>query len=211
MPKKIWSYCEGIPDPVDIPEITVMEMFRDSAKKFPDRFITEFKGKFKKYNEMEEEINRFANSLKGLGIKKGDRVACLMPNCPQYIVTFFATNSLGAIFTAISVLYTEKEIRYQLQDSEAKAIVTIDVFLDKVRNVQDETKLKHVIVSSIGDELPGVTAFLYKKVIARKNPKVKNELVYKDLIHKGENKAIKRKLMLKRILQFSNIPGELQV
>ena len=76
MPTKIWSYCEGIPDPVDIPEITVLEMFRQSAKKFPDRFITEFKGKFKKYNEIEEEINRFANSLKELGIKKGDRVAC---------------------------------------------------------------------------------------------------------------------------------------
>jgi len=206
MPTKIWSYCEGIPDPVDIPEITVLEMFRQSAKKFPDRFITEFKGKFKKYNEIEEEINRFANSLKELGIKKGDRVACLMPNCPQYIVAFFATNSLGAIFTAISVLYTEKEIRYQLQDSEAKAIVTIDVFLDKVRNVQDETKLKHVIVSSIGDELPGVTAFLYKKVIARKNPKVKNELVYKDLIKKGENKVIKRKIDAKEdiaVLQYT--------
>ncbi len=206
MPKKIWSYCDGIPDPVDIPEISVIGLFRESAKKYPDRYITEFKGKFKKYSEMEEEINRFANSLKKLGVKKGDRVACLMPNCPQYIVAFFATNSLGAIFTAISVLYTSKEIRYQLQDSEAKVIVSVDLYLDKIREVQDDTKLKHVIISSIGDELPGITAFLYKKIIARKNPKVIDEHVYTDLIKKGENKAIKTKIDVKEdiaVLQYT--------
>ena len=206
MPKKTWSYCEGIPDPVDIPEISVVKMFRETAKKFPDRYITEFKGKFKKYSEIEEEINRFANSLKKLGVKKGDRVACLMPNCPQYIVAFFATNSLGAIFTAISALYTEKEIRYQLQDSESKVLVTLDLFLDKIRAVQDETSLKHVVVSSVADELPGFTAFLYKNLIARKNPKVENELVYKDLIKQGENKASRTKIDSKEdiaVLQYT--------
>ena len=206
MPKKIWSYCEGIPDPVKIPELSVVELFRDTTKKFPDRYITEFKGKFKTYKEIEEEVNRFANSLKDLGIKKGDRVACLMPNCPQYIVAFFATNSLGAIFTAISVLYTPKEIRYQLQDSGAKILVTLDLFLDKVREIQAETDLEHVIASSVADELPGFTAFLYKTLLARKNPKVINELVYKDLLKKGENKEIKTKVDAKEdvaVLQYT--------
>ncbi len=206
MPKKIWSYCEGIPDPVDIPEISVYNLFQEAAKKFPDRYITEFKGKFKKYSEIEEEINRFANSLKELGVKKGDRVACLMPNCPQYIVAFFATNAIGAIFTAISVLYTAKEIRYQLQDSEAKAIVIVDNYLDKIREVKEDTKLEHIIVSSVGDELPGFTAVLYKKIIARKLPKVKEELVYKDLIKNGKNKEIKTKINVKEdiaVLQYT--------
>ena len=188
MPEKIWSYCEGIPDPVDIPEISLVELFRQTADKYPDRNMTEFKGKFKSYPEIDEEINRFADSLSKLGVGKGDRVACLMPNCPQYVVSFFATNSLGAVFTAISSLYTAKEIRYQLQDSEAKVIVTLDLFLDKIREVQNETKLEHVIVSSVADELPGITAFLYKNIIGRKNPKVKDELKYKDVIKKGENK-----------------------
>jgi len=206
MPEKIWSYCEGIPDKIEIPLTSVVEMFWKTAEEFPDRDITEFKGKYKKYSEMEEEVNRFANSLKDLGVKKGDRVACLMPNCPQYIVAFFATNSLGAIFTAISSLYTQKEIRYQLQDSEAKVIVTLDLFLDKIREVQDDTKLEHVIVSSVGDELPGITAFLYKNIIARKNPKVKNELVYKDLLKKGENNRIETKIDVKEdvaLLQYT--------
>ncbi|NPD88198.1 MAG: long-chain fatty acid--CoA ligase [Asgard group archaeon] len=194
MPEKIWSYCEGIPDPVEIPEISVIDLFRQTADKFPDRNMTEFKGKYKSYPEIDEEINRFADSLKKLGVGKGDRVACLMPNCPQYIISFFATNSLGAIFTAISSLYTSKEIRYQLQDSEAKVIVTIDIFLDKIRDVIDDTKLEHVIVSSVADELPKITAFLYKNVIGRKNPKIKDEHKYKDLIKKGENKRIVPKI-----------------
>jgi len=206
MPKKIWTYCEGIPDPVKIPEVSVIDLFKQSASKYPERYITEFKGKFKKYKEMEEEINRFANSLKELGVKKGDRVACLMPNCPQYIVTFFATNTLGAIFTAISALYTPKEIRYQLQDSGAKILVTLDLFLDKVRGIQDETDLEQVIASSVGDELPNVTAFLYKNVIGRKNPKIIKELHYKELIKNGENKEIKTKINVKEdiaVLQYT--------
>ena len=84
------------------------------------------------FSELDKRTNSLVRGLWHLGIKKGDRVACLMPNCPQYIVAFFATNSLGAIFTAISALYTEKEIRYQLQDSESKVLVTLDLFLDKV-------------------------------------------------------------------------------
>ncbi|MFW9852657.1 MAG: long-chain fatty acid--CoA ligase [Candidatus Thorarchaeota archaeon] len=206
MPEKIWSYCDGIPADIKVPEISVIELFRETADKFPDRKMTEFLGKFKSYTEIEEEINRFANSLQKLGVEKGDRIACLMPNCPQYIISFFATNSLGAIFTAISSLYTPKEIRYQLQDSEAKIIVTLDLFLDKVREIIDETQLEHVIVSSVADELPGIKSFLYRKVIGRKNPNVKDELVYSEVIKKGENKRIKTKIDTKEdiaVLQYT--------
>ena len=190
MPEKIWSYCDGIPDPVEVPETSVIELFRQTVEKFPNRDMTEFLGKFKSYPEMDEEVNRFANSLKDLGVKKGDRIACLMPNCPQYIVSFFATNSLGAIFTAISSLYTPKEIRYQLQDSGTKVLVTLDLFLDSIREVIDDTEVEHVIVSSVADELPGIKSFLYRKVIGRKNPKVKDELIYSDLLKKGKNERI---------------------
>ncbi|MCE7743135.1 MAG: long-chain fatty acid--CoA ligase [Candidatus Heimdallarchaeota archaeon] len=206
MPEKIWSYCEGIPDEIKVPEISVVDLFRQTADKYPERQLTEFLGKFKTYPEMDEEVNRFANSLQKLGVKKGDRIACLMPNCPQYIVAFFATNSLGAIFTAISSLYTEHEIRYQLQDSGAKVIVTLDLFLDKIRTVKDETDVEHIIVSSVADEISSVKGFLYKNVIARKNPKINNEIVYKDFIKKGENKRILTKVDAKKdiaLLQYT--------
>ncbi|MCG3220596.1 MAG: hypothetical protein H7641_04375, partial [Candidatus Heimdallarchaeota archaeon] len=58
MPEKIWSYCEGIPDPVDIPEMSIIDLFRQTADKFPDRDMIEFLGKYKSYPEIDEEINR---------------------------------------------------------------------------------------------------------------------------------------------------------
>ncbi len=190
MPKKIWNYCEGIPDTVEVPEISLSELFRNTVDKFPERNATHFKGKFMTYTEIEEDVNRLANALHDLGIKKGDKVAILTPNSPQFVVTFYATLSLGAVFTAISPLATSKEIRFQLQDSEAKAVVTMDLYLDKIREIKDETKIEHIIVSSIADALPPVTAFLYKYVIGRKNPKVRGEFVYKKVLKTADNKRI---------------------
>jgi long-chain acyl-CoA synthetase len=165
MPKKIWNYCEGIPETVEVPEISMSKLFRNTVDKYPERNATHFKGKFMTYTEIEEDVNRLANALQDLGIKKGDKVAILTPNSPQFVVSFFATMSLGAVLTAISPLATVKEIRFQLQDSEAKAIIAMDLFLDKIREIKDETNIEHVIVSSVADALPPVTAFLYKYVI----------------------------------------------
>ncbi|MBY9001364.1 MAG: long-chain fatty acid--CoA ligase [Candidatus Heimdallarchaeota archaeon] len=190
MPEKIWSYCDGIPDKIEIPEICMSELFRNTVEKYPKRNATHFKGKFMTYTELEEDANRLANALQDLGIKKGDKVAILTPNTPQFLVTFFAAMSLGAVFTAISPLATSKEIRFQLQDSEAIVIITLDLYLDKIREIKDETNIETVIVSSIADALPSITAFLYKHVIGRKNPKVKGELVYKNVLKTADNKRV---------------------
>ncbi|MHA1221899.1 MAG: long-chain-fatty-acid--CoA ligase [Candidatus Heimdallarchaeaceae archaeon] len=193
MPKKIWSYIDEIPDEVEIPNITLIEHFRKTVDTYPNRKATEFMGKFKTYTELDKDINKLATALQDLGVKKGDRVAVLMPNCPQFIISFFATLSLGAIFTAISALYTSKEIRFQLQDSEAKVIITLDLFVDKIREVKEETSLEHVIVSSIADELPTITKIAYKLLKAPKM-KIKDELKYKDLLQRGINKRVQEKI-----------------
>ncbi len=206
MPKKIWNYCEGIPETVEVPEISMSKLFRNTVDKYPERNATHFKGKFMTYTEIEEDVNRLANALQDLGIKKGDKVAILTPNSPQFVVSFFATMSLGAVLTAISPLATVKEIRFQLQDSEAKAIIAMDLFLDKIREIKDETNIEHIIVSSVADALPPVTAFLYKYVIGRKNPKVKGELVYKKVLKTAENKRISTKINAKEdvaVLQYT--------
>ncbi len=206
MPEKIWNYCEGIPDTIEVPEISMIELFRQTVDKYPERNATHFKGKFMTYTEIEEDVNRLANALQDLGIKKGDTIAILTPNSPQFVVTFFATMSLGAVLTAISPLATVKEIRFQLQDSEAKAIIAMDLFLDKIREIKDDTNIEHIIVSSVADALPPVTAFLYKYVIGRKNPKVKGELVYKKVLKTADNKRINTKINVKddvAVLQFT--------
>ncbi|MHA1591826.1 MAG: AMP-binding protein, partial [Candidatus Heimdallarchaeaceae archaeon] len=83
MPKKIWNYCEGIPDTIEVPEISMIELFRQTVDKYPERNATHFKGKFMTYTEIEEDVNRLANALHDLGIKKGDTIAILTPNSPQ--------------------------------------------------------------------------------------------------------------------------------
>ncbi|MHA1205077.1 MAG: long-chain-fatty-acid--CoA ligase [Candidatus Heimdallarchaeaceae archaeon] len=190
MPQKLWKYIPSIPDEIEIPDKSIIELFRETASNFQDLPLTYFEGKYKTYKEVVDDINRLANGLRELGIKKGDRVAAFLPNSPQFIVTFLAVHSLGAIFTGISSLSSQKELQYQLEDSGAKAIVTFDVFLDKVREVKDETSLEHIIVTSAADELPSIKAFLYKLIIGRKNPKVKNEIKYKELLKKSSNEPI---------------------
>ncbi|MCG3223346.1 MAG: AMP-binding protein, partial [Candidatus Heimdallarchaeota archaeon] len=191
---------------IEVPEISMIELFRQTVEKYPERNATHFKGKFMTYTEIEEDVNRLANALQDLGIKKGDTIAILTPNSPQFVVTFFAAMSLGAVLTAISPLATVKEIRFQLQDSEAKAIIAMDLFLDKIREIKDDTKLEHIIVSSVADALPPVTSVLYKYVIGRKNPKVKGELVYKKVLKTADNKRINTEINVRdsvAVLQYT--------
>jgi len=102
---------------------------------------------------------------------------------------------LGGIVTAISPLYTEKEIQFQLKDSGSRVIVTLDLFLENVRKVRDKTDLKHVVVSSVADELGAIKGFLYKKIINRKSPKPnENELIYSDLMKNAAEKDLKAKI-----------------
>lgn len=188
--QKKWKYIPSIPAEIEIKNMSLIEMFRETVDKYPDRNYLHFMGKDKTYAEVDKEVNKFAHSLKELGVKKNDVVAILAANCPQYVVAFFAIQSIGAISTAISPLYSEKEIRFQLADSGAKVIVTIDLFLDRIRKVQEDTALEHIIVSSIADELPLIKKVLYTVFKGIKNPKVKDEIKYKNFIKRGKNTRI---------------------
>jgi len=123
---------------IDIPKQNLIEMFRTVAAEHHDQPATFFKGKFKTYAEIETEINKMANGLRKLGVKKGDRVAVYLPNSPQFLVTFFAVQSLGAIFTAFNPLYSAREIKERLNDAEPKVFVTLDMFLDKVKKIKED-------------------------------------------------------------------------
>ena len=119
------------------------------------------------------------------------RIALLPFKYPNVIATLY----LGGIVTAISPLYTPKEIQFQLEDSGSKIIVTLDLFLNNIREVRDKTKLEHVIVSSVADELSPIKGFLYRKIINRKSPKPnENELIYSNLLKNAEEKDLKAKI-----------------
>ncbi len=172
---------------IDIPNQNLIEMFRNVAAEHRDQTATFFKGKIKTYAEIEKEVNKFANGLKKLGVKKGDRIAVYLPNSPQFLVTFFATQSLGAIFTAFNPLYSPREIKERLNDSQPKVFVTLDVFLDKVHKIKDEINVEHIIVTSVARELPSTKKHLYKLITARKKQTLEGSLSYSNILSSGEN------------------------
>ncbi len=179
---------------IDIPKHNLIEMFRTVAAQHHDQPATFFKGKFKTYAEIETEVNKMANGLRKLGIKKGDRVAVYLPNSPQFLVTFFAVQSLGAIFTAFNPLYSAREIKERLNDAQPKVFVTLDMFLDKVKKIKDDISVEHIIVTSVARELPTVKKHLYKLVTARKKQTLAKSLNYSEVLESGVNTPINTKI-----------------
>lgn len=173
-----------------IPTKTLMEFFREVAKENKQNNATFFKGKFKTYYEVEGEINRLSNAFQSLGIKKGDRIAVILPNCPQFITSFFATQSLGAIFTALNPMNTPHEIQKQLNDAEPKLLITLDIFTDKIKEIEDELSVEHVIITSVARELPASKKYIYKLITMRKKVPLKNSLNYDTLINQHKNNVI---------------------
>ena len=139
---------------IDIPDESLISLFRRVAERNRDKPLTYFKGRFKTYGSIEEEINRLSNSLRKLGIRKGDRIAVLLPNCPQFITTFFAAQSLGAIFIAFNPMYSSHEIINLLKDCKPKILITLDLFIDKIKEVKNSIDIEHIIVTSVAEELP---------------------------------------------------------
>jgi long-chain acyl-CoA synthetase len=155
--KRPWLkwYAKGVPPDMNLPEKTIIEATDGNIKKWGDKVAVIFYGKKMKHKEIHEASLKLATALHNLGIKKGDVVAMYLPNCPQFIISYYAILRLGATVTTISPLYTSREIAYQLRDSEAKAIICLDLHYEKVEKALEEVKLDHVIITSIADYLPG--------------------------------------------------------
>ena len=159
--KRIWTkwYPEGVPADLKIPEKNIIEIIDETAKKWGNKTSMIFYGKKMKHKEIHELSLRFATALHDLGVRKGDMVAVLLPNCPQFPIAYYAILRLGATATTVSPLYTPREIAHQLKDSGAKIIVVLDLLYENVEKVWDEVGLKYAIVTSISEYMPGTGRF----------------------------------------------------
>jgi len=138
----------------NLPEISVHQFLADSFRKYPNHIALYFYGTEFTYAELESLTNKLANSLVRLGIKKSDRVALYMDNCPQYAIAFFAVLKAGAVAVQITPMAAERDVLYLLNDSGAKGIITLDYLWPKVKAVMSESKLEFAAVGSIYDYLP---------------------------------------------------------
>lgn len=161
--EKPWfeSYEKGVPRAISYPDTTLPKMLFETARRFPDKPALVFYGKTITYRELDHLTNRFANALIRLGIQRGDRVAVMLPNSPQYVIAFFAVMKTGAIAVQTNPLYVERELEQQLNDADAETVVALDLFYPRIRNVQAKTPLRRIILTRVSDYLPPLLRILY--------------------------------------------------
>nr|MDO8082570.1 long-chain fatty acid--CoA ligase [Candidatus Freyarchaeota archaeon] len=157
--KKIWlkHYPEGYPKEIKIPKNkSLPDIFIEAAEKWGDAVNFIFYGKEYNRNQLMDRAKRFAAALYNLGVRKGDVVAIYLPNSFQFLVSYVGILLAGATVTAISPLFVPREVAYQLKDSGAEILITMDLFYNNVKQIKGETRLKNIIVTNIMGEKLGV-------------------------------------------------------
>ncbi len=162
------NYEDGVPHAISYPPVPLHHTLEDSAVRFPDRPALVFLGARITYRQLNALADRFASALQGLGVGKGDRVALMLPNCPQFVIAFYGVLKAGAVVVATNPLYVEREVEHQLRDSEAKVMVTLTKFYPMVKNVRARTSLEHVVVTNIKEQFPPIKRVLFTLLLEAK-------------------------------------------
>ncbi len=161
--EKLWekNWPKGFPREAEYPEgkLLMTEYLRKRAQEFPEKPCVIYYGAEMTFSQLDDYSDRFAACLAGQGIKKGDRVAVLMPNCPQFLIAFYGILKLGCIHVPVNPLFKEPEFLYEMQDAEPRAIVALDLLYGLVSSTRDRTSLEVVLSTSLTDWLPEKPAF----------------------------------------------------
>ena len=148
------SYPEGVPADIDASQYdSLVGLMEESFSKYADRTAYSFMGQDISYQETDAKSQAFAAYLQSLGLEKGDRVAVMMPNVPQYPVAVAAILRAGLVVVNVNPLYTPRELEHQLKDAGAKAIVIIENFAITLQKCIANTQVKHVVMCAMGDML----------------------------------------------------------
>jgi long-chain acyl-CoA synthetase len=155
-------YDEHVSPSLDYPEKTYPELFRENAEGISDRIALYYMGTSITFGEIDVLSNKFAHFLRNSGLKPGDTVGVNLPNLPAYYIAIVGIQKAGCILSGVSPLLQPKELEYQLNDSEAKVLVTLDALFPNVEKVVQNTGVKAIAVAGIADFLPGIKRVLGK-------------------------------------------------
>jgi long-chain acyl-CoA synthetase len=185
--EKLWlaSYEEGVPAEVTIPNYPVTQNLQKSAATYPHNTALIFGNVVDKlgdalmdakmdYQTLLDLTRRFAAVLQRLGVNKGDRVALYLPNCPQFIIAYYAALMIGGIVVPCNPPYVARELKQQLSDSGAKVIVTLSLMYPNVKEIRADTPLQHVIVTNIKEYFPGLLKLLFTIAVEKKEGHYQN-------------------------------------
>jgi long-chain acyl-CoA synthetase len=151
-------YPPHIPKEIAIPEWRGFDLVAQSVERYPDRAALVFAGRILTYRQLWDYIGRTARALADRGVKPGDRVALMLPNCPQYVMAYYGALLLGAIVTQINPLLVERELQLILADSGAETIIALDAVMPRVKTVAEMTQVKRQIMVSFSGAAPTADA-----------------------------------------------------
>jgi long-chain acyl-CoA synthetase len=163
MNDKPWlaRYDKGVPQTFDIPQVPLSHFLEESARKYPDRACTIFKGAVITFREMNALADSVAAALVDMGVKKGDRVGIFMPNTPQFVMVYFGILKAGGVVVATNPLYTPPEIEHQASDAGIEYMFVMTNFYETIKKAQPKTKIKKMIVTNLKETLPPVLRVLF--------------------------------------------------
>jgi long-chain acyl-CoA synthetase len=153
-------YEEGVPSTISVPDVTLPELLDRTAARAPGKVALRFfldprmPVPTLTWAELRERTLRFATALFQLGVRKGDRVAIMLPNCPEFVVAFYGALRIGAIPVNTNPMYVAREMREQLEDSGAGTLVLLDQFFPRLREIHAATRVRRVIVVDVTEGLP---------------------------------------------------------
>lgn len=192
--EKVWlkHYPANVPAEIDPDRYSsLIEMFENAVARYADQVAFINMGEVMTFRKLEERSRAFAAYLQnGLGLKKGDRVALMMPNLLQYPVALFGILRAGMIVVNVNPLYTPRELEHQLNDSGTSAIVIVSNFAHTLEKIVFNTKVKHVILTRMGDQLSrpkGTLVDFVVKYVKRLVPKyhLPDAISFRSAMHKG--------------------------
>lgn len=178
------------------PDIDIAGKIEATCRQYAHRIALTCMGADITFRQFDRLGSNFAGFLqKKAGVKKGDRVAIMLPNTIQFPISMLGVLKVGGILVNTNPLYTAREMRHQFRDSGAKVLVIMDLFLDKLEEIIGETDIEHVIVTSIGDQLPTWKAVLISTVLKLKGMVPKHNLKvtrFKEALDMGSRESYER-------------------
>ena len=170
-----------------LPTGPLHRMLDEAVARFGDRPAIDFMDRITTYRELGEQVNRAAEGFQKLGVRKGTKVGLLLPNCPAFVAVYYGVLKAGGTVVNVNPLYAIEEIKFQIEDSEADFLVTLDlsILYDKARVALDQTRLKHLVIVSMAEMLPGLKRLLFpivKRSEIAKIPRDSRHIPFRSLL-----------------------------
>lgn len=155
-PAWVANYQPGVPAQIELPTQSLSHMFERSVREAGQSPATEFFGRQISYAQLGEQVLQAAEGLRKLGVKAGDRVALILPNCPQHVVAFYAVLRLGAVVVEHNPLYTSRELRHQFEDHQARVVIAWDKVVSSVQKFPADVQIDTIIAVNLLEAFPAV-------------------------------------------------------